>query len=78
MPFKHFHQRLQRTKDSKHFGFRFFLKVHNILLLLSLKVIPYMSFFKIKSNIESRLLGEISVTSDMQMTPPLWQKVKKS
>ena len=24
----------------------------------------------------SRLLGEISVTSDMQMTPPLWQKVK--
>ena len=25
-----------------------------------------------------RLLGEISITSDMQMTPPLWQKVKKS
>ena len=25
-----------------------------------------------------RLLGEISVTSDMQMTPPLWQKVKKT
>ena len=23
-----------------------------------------------------RLLGEISVTSDMQMTPPLWQKMK--
>ena len=22
------------------------------------------------------LLGEISITSDMQMTPPLWQKVK--
>ena len=28
--------------------------------------------------LESRLPGEISVTSDMQMTPPLWQKVKKS
>ena len=27
---------------------------------------------------ESRLLGEISITSDMQMTPPLWQKMKKS
>ena len=27
---------------------------------------------------ESRLPGEISVTSDMQMTPPLWQKVKRS
>ena len=25
---------------------------------------------------ESRLLGEISITSDMQMTPPLQQKVK--
>ena len=24
----------------------------------------------------SRLPGEISITSDMQMTPPLWQKVK--
>ena len=28
--------------------------------------------------LESRLLGEISMTSDMQMTPPLWQKVKKN
>ena len=27
-----------------------------------------------KHNLESRLLGEISITSDMQMTPPLWQK----
>ena len=25
-----------------------------------------------------RLPGEISITSDMQMTPPLWQKAKKS
>ena len=31
-----------------------------------------------KHKLESRLLGEISVTSDTQMTPPLWQKVKKS
>ena len=29
-----------------------------------------------KHNLESRLPGEISITSDMQMTPPLWQKVK--
>ena len=27
---------------------------------------------------ESRLLREIRITSDMQMTPPLWQKVKKN
>ena len=25
-----------------------------------------------------RLPGEISITSDMQVTPPLWQKVKKN
>ena len=29
-----------------------------------------------KHKLESRLLREISITSDMQMAPPLWQKVK--
>ena len=31
-----------------------------------------------KHKLESRLLGEISITSDMQMTPLLWQKVKRN
>ena len=31
-----------------------------------------------KHKLESRLLGEISITSDMQMTLRLWQKVKKN
>ena len=31
-----------------------------------------------KHKLESRLLGEISVTSDMQMILPLWQKVKRN
>ena len=31
-----------------------------------------------KHKLESRLPEEISVTSDMQMIPPLWQKVKKN
>ena len=31
-----------------------------------------------KHNLESRLPGEISITSDMQMMPHLWQKVKKN
>ena len=31
-----------------------------------------------KYKLESGLLGEISITSDIQMTPPLWQKVKKN
>ena len=30
-----------------------------------------------EAQLESRLLGEISITSDMQMIPPLWQKAKK-
>ena len=25
-----------------------------------------------------KIAGEISITSDIQMTPPLWQKVKKN
>jgi len=29
-----------------------------------------------KHKLESRLPGEISITSDMQMTPPLWPKAK--
>ena len=29
-----------------------------------------------EAQLESKLQGEISITSDMQMTPPLWQKVK--
>ena len=31
-----------------------------------------------KHKLESGLLGEISVPSDMQMIPPLWQKMKKN
>ena len=31
-----------------------------------------------KHKLESRLLGEISITSDTQMTPPLWHKARKN
>ena len=31
-----------------------------------------------KHKLESRLPEEISITSDMQMTLPLWQKMKKN
>ena len=30
-----------------------------------------------KHKMELRLLGEISITSDMQMIPPLWQKAEE-
>ena len=29
-----------------------------------------------KHKLESRSLGKISITADMQMTPPIWQNVK--
>ena len=32
----------------------------------------------IKHKLESRLLREIAIISDMQMTPPLWQKAKRN
>ena len=32
----------------------------------------------VKHKLESRLLGEISITSDMQITPHLWKKAKKN
>ena len=31
-----------------------------------------------KHKVESRLLGEMSITSDMQMTPLFWQKAQKN
>jgi len=31
-----------------------------------------------EAQVESTMLGEIPITSDMQMTPPLKQKVKKN
>ena len=31
-----------------------------------------------KHKLESRLPGEISIASDTQVTPPLWQKAKKN
>ena len=31
-----------------------------------------------KHKMESRLLGEVSITSEMQMTSPLWKKAKRN
>ena len=39
---------------------------------------PDKSVCRSRSWNQSRFQGEISITSDMQMTTPLWQKVKKS
>ena len=38
----------------------------------------FIHLVKIQRGPESSLNQEISITSDMQMTPPLWQKVKRN
>ena len=41
----------------------------------------YLTFMQMdwmKHQLESRFLEEISITSDMQVTPPLWQKAKRN
>ena len=46
--------------------------------LTSMQSTSYEILGWMKYKLESRLLGEISITSDMQMTPPLWQKANKN
>ena len=54
------------------------------LYVVTLLILSYMQSIScemlgwMKHKLKSRVPGEISITSDMQMTPPLWQKVKKN
>ena len=52
------------------------LRLYIFTLLFNLYAEYIMDWMK--HELESRLPGEISLTSDMQMTPLLWQKVKKN
>ena len=38
----------------------------------------YAEFIMLNARLESILMGKISISSDMQMAPHLWQKVKKN
>ena len=46
--------------------------------LTSMQSTSYEILGWMKYKLESRLLGEIPITSYVQMTPPLWQKAKKN
>ena len=46
--------------------------------LTYMQTISYEMLDWMKHKMESTLPGEIPITSDMQITPPLWQKVKKN
>ena len=60
-----------------------FRKEHVKALYCDLAYLTYMQSIScdmlgwMKLSLESRLLLEISITSDTQMTPPLWQKLKR-
>ena len=46
--------------------------------LSSMQSTSYEMLGWMKHKLESRFLGETSITSDMQITQPLWQKVKRN
>ena len=46
--------------------------------LTSMKSTSWEMLDWMKYKLESKLLGEISTTSDIQITPPLWEKAKKN
>ena len=46
--------------------------------LTSMQSTSYEMLGWMKHKLKSRLSGEISITSDMQMTPHLWQKAKRN
>ena len=65
-------------------AFSFFCQPQELQNLSSLTYVTYMQSTSretlgwMKHKLESRLLGEISITSDMQMISPLWQKLKRN
>ena len=68
-----------RTTDWFQIGKR----VHQGCILAACLFNLYAEYIMRKAGLEEaqagiRLLGEISITSDVQMTPPLWQKVKRN
>ena len=56
--------------------------LHHKMALGSLREGPESTFAKVCSGDEAQtginIAGKISLTSDMQMRPPLWQKVKRN
>ena len=58
--------------------------VESLILLVHVRHVAYIQSTSceilgwMKHKLESRLLGEISITSDTQMTPYFWHKVKRN
>ena len=67
-----------RTRRGTTVWFQIGKEVHQGYILSPCLFNLYAEYIMINTGLESRLPGEISITSDMQMKPPLWQKVKKN
>ena len=64
-------------QTSSKVGKEYFMAVYcHLAYLTSMQNTSYEILGWMKHKLESKLLGKISITSDMQMTPPLWQKGK--
>ena len=50
----------------------------HLAYLTSMQSTSYEMLGWMKHKLESRLPEKVSITLDMQMTPPLWQKAKKN
>ena len=72
-----YNQIVKKVKLSQWFSV---LAVYENYLWNSYKIVIYKLEMLgwMKHKLESRLPGEKSITSYVQMTPPLWQKVKKN
>ena len=62
-----------KTGEEVRQGYLLSLYLFNLHVEYTCKMLGWM-----KHELESRLLGEILIASDMQMTPPLWQKAKRN
>ena len=51
---------------------------HHLAYLTYMQSVSCKMLDLVKHKLESRLQGEISITSNRQMTAPLWQKVKRN
>ena len=69
-----------RTRHGKMDWFKIGKGAHYGYILSSCLFNLYAEYILRKAGLEleSRLLGDISITSDMRMTPSLWQEVKKN
>ena len=67
------HGTTYRIQIGKGVGQDYILSCLTYIQGVSCKMLGWM-----KHKLESRLPEKLSVTSDMQMTPPLWQKAKRN